>query len=43
MLAPNSASTLKQLGLAMINATLYGYDKNILEVSDINKLSAQLQ
>lgn len=40
LIAPNSASTLKQLGLAMINATLYGYDKNILEVSDINKLAA---
>ncbi|MGN7885211.1 NAD-dependent epimerase/dehydratase family protein [Dyadobacter sp. 22481] len=33
---PNSASTLKQVAKAMINVTKYGYDKNILEVKDIN-------
>lgn len=33
---PNSASTLKQVANAMINVTKYGYDKNILEVKDIN-------
>jgi hypothetical protein len=36
---PQSVSTLKELGLAMINAALYGYDKNILEVKDIVNLS----
>lgn len=34
-LFPNSGSTLKELGLAMINASTKGYDKNILEVKDI--------
>lgn len=33
---PNSASTLTQVARAMINVTKYGYEKNILEVSDIN-------
>jgi len=37
---PNRVSTLKQLGLAMINTALYSYDKNILEVKDI-KLQAE--
>lgn len=41
-LAPNAGSTLKQLGLAMINVVLYGYDKPTLEVSDINKLAEKL-
>ncbi len=31
----NLASTLTELGLAMINVTRYGYDKQILEVRDI--------
>jgi hypothetical protein len=35
LIAPNSISTLKQLGLAMINATSKGYDKKIIEVKDI--------
>lgn len=34
-LFPNSGSTVKELGLAMINTTIKGYDKNILEVKDI--------
>jgi uncharacterized protein YbjT (DUF2867 family) len=38
-LAPNIASTLAQVGTAMINAVTKGYPKNVLEVSDINKLS----
>ncbi len=33
---PNSASTLTQVGRAMVNVTRYGYEKNILEVRDIN-------
>jgi hypothetical protein len=36
---PQSVSTLKELGLAMINAAIYGYDKKILEVKDIVSLS----
>ncbi|MCF0069979.1 epimerase [Dyadobacter sp. CY261] len=35
---PNGASTLKQLGQAMINVTRFGYDKNIVEVKYINLL-----
>jgi len=37
-LAPNQISTLKQLGQAMIHVVLKGYEKPILEVSDINKI-----
>jgi uncharacterized protein YbjT (DUF2867 family) len=33
------ATTLKELGLAMINVTLYGSDKKTLECGDIVKLS----
>ncbi len=36
ILFPNYASTLKQVGLAMIKTVLQGYDKQILEVRDIN-------
>ncbi len=32
---PNSFCTLAQLGQAMINACIYGYEKQILEVKDI--------
>jgi uncharacterized protein YbjT (DUF2867 family) len=35
---PNITSTLKQVGLAMINSLIIGSDKQILEVKDINKL-----
>lgn len=35
---PNSTSTLKQVGQAMINSLITGSDKQILEVRDINKL-----
>lgn len=38
-LAPGMASSLKELGLAMINAALIGYEKPILEVRDIVALS----
>jgi uncharacterized protein YbjT (DUF2867 family) len=38
-LMPNAILTLAQLGQAMINACAYGYDKQILEVKDIRKLS----
>jgi len=36
---PNRVSTLAQLGLAMINASVYGYEKQILEVPDIKSLA----
>ena len=32
---PKSVSTLKELGLAMINVVRKGYDKSVLEVKDI--------
>ncbi len=35
MLMPKFVSTLKELGLAMINAATKGYEKQILEVTDI--------
>lgn len=35
---PNSTSTLKQVGQAMIYCMINGYRKQILEVSDINQL-----
>jgi uncharacterized protein YbjT (DUF2867 family) len=39
LLLPKYVSTLKELGLAMINAVLKGYNKPILEVTDIVKLA----
>jgi len=36
-LFPSTATTLKELGLAMINATTKGYEKSILEVKDMVK------
>lgn len=36
---PKYVVTLKQLGLAMINSSLYGYEKKILECKDIVELS----
>jgi hypothetical protein len=38
-LFPNFVSTLRELGLAMINVVLRGYNKNVIEVPDIKKLS----
>ena len=38
-ISPKSVVTLKQIGDAMINATLKGYEKKILEVKDIFELS----
>ncbi|HET6992160.1 MAG TPA: epimerase [Bacteroidia bacterium] len=37
--APNSGSTLAEVGLAMINAVRVGYEKQIVEVKDIIALS----
>lgn len=39
LLFPNSVSTLGELGLAMIEATSKGYDKNWIEVKDIKLLA----
>jgi len=39
LLFPNGASTLAELGEAMINITLNGYDKQVIEVKDIIKLA----
>jgi uncharacterized protein YbjT (DUF2867 family) len=36
---PNFISSLKELGMAMINSVLIGYSKNILEVKDIKILA----
>ncbi len=38
VLAPSSTSTLVQVGQAMIHCLIKGYDKQVLEVKDINKL-----
>ena len=38
-LFPNSSSTLKEVGLAMINTVTVGYEKQILEVKDIKQLA----
>ena len=38
VILPNSTSTLKQVGQAMINSLVKGTDKTVLEVRDINKL-----
>jgi len=37
--SPNSVSSLKELGLAMINAVAKGYSRTILEVKDIKELA----
>jgi hypothetical protein len=39
IITPNSISTLKELGLAMINAADKGYSKQTVEVSDIHQLA----
>lgn len=39
LLAPKYMLTLKEIGLAMINSALTGYDKQILEIKDIRDLA----
>jgi uncharacterized protein YbjT (DUF2867 family) len=39
LISPKSILSLKQVGIAMINAVTKGYNKQVLEVSDIRKLS----
>lgn len=41
LLAPKHISTLKELGMAMINSVTKGYEKQILEVKDILVLSKE--
>jgi hypothetical protein len=41
LLAPNQISTLKELGLAMINAVSKGYQKQQIEVKDIKALAKE--
>jgi len=36
---PNFVGSLRELGLAMINSVLIGYEKRVLEVKDIRELS----
>ena len=39
VLMPKYVSTLKELGLAMINSVIHGYEKPVLEVKDIVELA----
>jgi uncharacterized protein YbjT (DUF2867 family) len=39
-LTPNAVVTLREIGLAMINTSLKGYDKKVLECADIRKVAA---
>lgn len=40
LLLPKRSSTIGEVGRAMINAALIGYDKQVLEVTDIKQLAA---
>jgi hypothetical protein len=40
VLAPNSVSTMKQVGQAMINSLIRGSDRQILEVKHINEMGS---
>ena len=39
VLLPNQVSTMRDVGLAMINSVLKGYPKQVLEIRDINSLA----
>jgi hypothetical protein len=39
VLFPNHVSTMREVGLAMINSVLKGYPKQVLEIRDINSLA----
>jgi uncharacterized protein YbjT (DUF2867 family) len=39
VLLPNQVSTMRDVGLAMINSVLKGYPKQVLEIKDINSLA----
>jgi hypothetical protein len=40
LLFPNYVCTLREIGLAMINSTLYGYDSRVVEIRDIKSLAS---
>jgi hypothetical protein len=42
LLAPNFFSTLKEIGLAMINSALNGYEKKILNGKEITELANKI-
>jgi hypothetical protein len=39
VLFPNQVSTMREVGLAMINSVLKGYPKQVLEIKDIKSLA----
>jgi len=39
LLFPGQTSTMREVGLAMINSVLVGYPKQILEITDIKILA----
>ena len=39
VLLPNQVSTMREVGLAMINSVLKGYPKQVLEITDIKSLA----
>ena len=39
VLLPNQVSTMREVGLAMINSVLKGYHKQVLEIRDIKSLA----
>ena len=39
VILPNQVSTMREVGLAMINSVLKGYPKQVLEIRDINSLA----
>ena len=39
LLMPGQVSTMREVGLAMINSVLIGYPKQILEINDIKILA----
>jgi hypothetical protein len=41
LIAPSYVTSLKDLALAMINSSISGYSKNILEAKDIKYLASQ--
>jgi len=42
-LFPNQSLTLQEVGVAMINAVLKGYEKQVLEVEDIKRLANRIK
>jgi hypothetical protein len=42
LLVPNFFSTLKEIGLAMINSAFYGYEKKILNGKEITELANKI-